>query len=464
MVAILSSRQLPSPLAITELPLFQGLIFGNSALISPSSDCQEGSKSSEGDEGAPTPRLRLPLLSPSRLEASPSKLAAAVVSEPHEKKIVGVRETIETSKDDVDDSEAVVDVDDSVDRDTTRQLEAELAEKDRIIEECNAAKERLLAEKRLLESYTRRTMQKLTRKYQDALKSCQQDLQDANGRIREMERREASERAARNRDEVERWQNLSDKKDQELREMLDQKDEEIDNLRRELRELNEELDESTKQKDEEIVAANERTALLLQTNKELRESLDRSEQRLESTKTKLGLKTEHAYSLTSQNHSLRAENKSLTRSNQILIEGSRGAHAKMDQQARQSGKEIEKLQRDLQDHRREMRERRKEWDSADLQLATKRQELERVDRRFAKLSADKENLQEKYRNLKRAQRDASKSSTNLCVVCQDKSSRVAIVPCGHMCLCTSCSATYFTRQTSCPICRMPAQSTLKIYQ
>ncbi|EJK72579.1 hypothetical protein THAOC_05873, partial [Thalassiosira oceanica] len=448
---ILSSRQLPSPLAITELPLLQALV-GNAALVSPSSSegssdssdlsdiapddghDDRGSKSSEvgveSDEDTATLEpagQQLPLLTPSHLEASPSKpAAAAVVTKTHEKKTGDAGEVIKTSNDDADTVWAV-NVDDA-DREKTRQLLAELAEKDRIIEECNMAKERLQADKSHLEDYTRRTMRKLNGKYQEALTNCKQDLQDANERIREMERREASERAARNRDEVQRWQNLSDKKDQELQEMMDRKDDEIDNLRRELRDLNEELNDSAKQRDEEIDAANESATLLLRTNMELEENLEHLKHSLECTEKKLSVKTEHANGLALQNRRLQAENKTLARSNRALLEGSRDAQTKMNQQARQSRKEIEKLQLELQDHRREMRERRKEWDLADRQLATSRQELEQVDRRYAKLSADKENLQEKYRKLKKTHRDAesareSKSSPSLCVVCHDNSSR-----------------------------------------
>ena len=469
MAAILSSRERPSPLAIAELPI-QTLVGNAAALVSPSSaesssdssdlsdiapdDGHEdhGSKTSEGLQVESEASLpfhsagQLPLLTPSHLEASLLKPATAVVVSPHEKKTgsSGVAgRVIKTSNDDLD-TPGAVDVDNAGRDDTIRQLIAELAEKDKVIEDCNMAKERLMADKSHLEDYTRRTMRKLTSKYQEALKNCKQDLQDAYERVREMERREASERTVRNRDEVERWQNLSDKKDQELEDMMDQKDGEIDNLRREIRELNEELSDITEQKAVEIDAANENATILLQTNKELEESLDGFRQRLERTKADLSLKTEDAYSLRSKNHLLK-------------------------QQARQSRKEIWKLERDLQDHCSEMRERRKEWRLADQQLTTTREELKEISRRYAKLSADKENLKEKYRELKKTQRDAesaraSKSSPNLCVVCQDESSSVAIAPCGHLCLCTSCSATYFTRQTSSPICRSPAQSTLKIYQ
>lgn len=54
-----------------------------------------------------------------------------------------------------------------------------------------------------------------------------------------------------------------------------------------------------------------------------------------------------------------------------------------------------------------------------------------------------------------------------CVVCNDTDAEVAIVPCGHYCLCENCSKKMITlrnrQRRVCPLCRVPIQKTLKIF-
>ncbi|KAK3289564.1 hypothetical protein CYMTET_3001 [Cymbomonas tetramitiformis] len=49
----------------------------------------------------------------------------------------------------------------------------------------------------------------------------------------------------------------------------------------------------------------------------------------------------------------------------------------------------------------------------------------------------------------------------ICVLCIDETPSVAIIPCGHMCLCTECAKT--ARVKTCPLCRATAKGTLKVY-
>lgn len=42
---------------------------------------------------------------------------------------------------------------------------------------------------------------------------------------------------------------------------------------------------------------------------------------------------------------------------------------------------------------------------------------------------------------------------NLCVICISDASCAAVLPCRHMCLCTSCADTFRTQSNKCPICR-----------
>jgi hypothetical protein len=54
---------------------------------------------------------------------------------------------------------------------------------------------------------------------------------------------------------------------------------------------------------------------------------------------------------------------------------------------------------------------------------------------------------------------ASNDGANSCIVCMERPSDVAVVPCGHFCLCEECAA----KCNNCPICRGPKGSLLKIF-
>jgi hypothetical protein len=62
---------------------------------------------------------------------------------------------------------------------------------------------------------------------------------------------------------------------------------------------------------------------------------------------------------------------------------------------------------------------------------------------------------------------ASGTVVGECVVCNDATAEMAIVPCGHYCLCENCSKTLITlrnrQRRVCPLCRVPIQKTLKIF-
>ena len=47
----------------------------------------------------------------------------------------------------------------------------------------------------------------------------------------------------------------------------------------------------------------------------------------------------------------------------------------------------------------------------------------------------------------------------LCVVCVEREKELALVPCGHVCLCSVC----FRSVTSCPMCRAEFTSSVRIY-
>ena len=49
----------------------------------------------------------------------------------------------------------------------------------------------------------------------------------------------------------------------------------------------------------------------------------------------------------------------------------------------------------------------------------------------------------------------------LCVICLGNERSIALAPCGHRCLCTSCGASNNVR--ACPVCRRRVDSTLHVF-
>jgi predicted nucleic acid-binding Zn-ribbon protein len=57
------------------------------------------------------------------------------------------------------------------------------------------------------------------------------------------------------------------------------------------------------------------------------------------------------------------------------------------------------------------------------------------------------------------QSEKENDEANFCIICMERPSDVAVVPCGHFCLCEECAA----KCNNCPICRTEKESLLKIY-
>lgn len=55
------------------------------------------------------------------------------------------------------------------------------------------------------------------------------------------------------------------------------------------------------------------------------------------------------------------------------------------------------------------------------------------------------------------------AAASTCVVCRDETAVVAVVPCGHLCLCTDCSVTCISDNQPCPLCRGEFERSLRIY-
>jgi hypothetical protein len=66
-------------------------------------------------------------------------------------------------------------------------------------------------------------------------------------------------------------------------------------------------------------------------------------------------------------------------------------------------------------------------------------------------------------SAKVSQKNCSEVKLPECVVCLERSVEETIVPCGHMCLCTSCARQMKGTGATCPICRTNIHTTVKVY-
>ena len=119
--------------------------------------------------------------------------------------------------------------------------------------------------------------------------------------------------------------------------------------------------------------------------------------------------------------------------------------------------------------------------AAQLNAATRISALEAaLENRFIEEAKDIKDMEEKLLNRKRSFREAmqsmppetqsrislddeNRSSSGVCVVCHDEPSVMAVIPCGHVCLCNTCSDECSLIGQTCPLCRGSMQSVLRIY-
>ena len=166
-------------------------------------------------------------------------------------------------------------------------------------------------------------------------------------------------------------------------------------------------------------------------------------------------------------------------------------HAERERQERETA-ERERIDRLAEQHRQE-REAREHAERERQQRETA--ERERIDRHFSiaseaiedithladQLQKRKADLKESLNILPPATRSrlnsdifASNSERHLpsqslcetCVVCYDEPCSMAVVPCGHFCLCVDCAAMITggaMQSQNCPICRERMQGTMKIF-
>jgi hypothetical protein len=53
--------------------------------------------------------------------------------------------------------------------------------------------------------------------------------------------------------------------------------------------------------------------------------------------------------------------------------------------------------------------------------------------------------------------------SNLCVACQSAKKCMALVPCGHVCLCAGCAHHINTTTKKCPLCTTTMTSQLRVF-
>lgn len=100
-----------------------------------------------------------------------------------------------------------------------------------------------------------------------------------------------------------------------------------------------------------------------------------------------------------------------------------------------------------------------------------RRDQERLQFTVRALETCKSKLREKTKEVESLQGmedvvscDSSRSNfSGQCVVCHGREACVALLPCAHVCLCTSCAGTYTSQKETCPMCTQVYDDTLRIY-
>ena len=110
-----------------------------------------------------------------------------------------------------------------------------------------------------------------------------------------------------------------------------------------------------------------------------------------------------------------------------------------------------------------------------------------LEKRLIEEAADIKDMEEMLRNRKRSLQETLQSmppetqsrintdnatssaigndSRGTCVICQDGVANIAVIPCGHLCLCSSCANSLNSRngQRNCPLCRGNLENLCRIY-
>ncbi len=193
---------------------------------------------------------------------------------------------------------------------------------------------------------------------------------------------------------------------------------------------------------------------------------------------------ERIYARIGAEHEARAaEREERERRDWLEREAREAEHAERERVQRETA-EREERERIRREAERVEREEREATAAAQL-AATRISSLEAaLEKRVIEEAKDIKETEEKLRERKRSLRETVQSMStesqsrialdntindsdqNTCVICQDNDSIMAVIPCGHLCLCNGCSDVCMggqNGQRNCPICRGNMQSVLRIY-
>ena len=99
-------------------------------------------------------------------------------------------------------------------------------------------------------------------------------------------------------------------------------------------------------------------------------------------------------------------------------------------------------------------------------LRTARTRLQKAEAKLIDMEAKHRGLlmdvHENRVGSKPAEREGARRGS--CVICHNKEANIALIPCGHICLCASCLPEFVRRQAVCAVCCGDFESTLKVFR
>ena len=103
----------------------------------------------------------------------------------------------------------------------------------------------------------------------------------------------------------------------------------------------------------------------------------------------------------------------------------------------------------------------RESNAAGTALAQAKECLSRCQSEIKRLETDRDTLLARLGGID-AKKRARDETDDLCSICLDKPRTMALVPCGHKCLCSGCASKWDKQK--CPMCRKLVTSTMRIYE
>ena len=159
------------------------------------------------------------------------------------------------------------------------------------------------------------------------------------------------------------------------------------------------------------------------------------------------------------------------RSQEIIEYHHRNKREAREGRERKERETVERLARERAERERVEREAREAAERAESleakieeKLLEEVKDIEEIEKRLKKRKRSVLDVMQEMSPARRSRISIGMEETNdtksICVICQDRSAQRAVVPCGHLCLCDSCSA---ANMELCPLCRGRVGSTIKIY-